>query len=513
MESKYNIYWTDMHSNIHHEKMADLDIWYQHIKKLMDFWPIAYYPYYLRPMDSGWKVEDSLSPDIIKADWEQLRSFTNNVNEEGFPMFMGYEWQGSGLDGDHNVFFKDNDQDAAFPLRYQELLAYYKGKSVIAIPHHLAYQIGNRGKNWDTHDDEFSPFAEIYSSHGSSENDTDSIPMNRHIHMGPRTGQNTLAKGWARGYRFGVIASGDNHSVPGTYEFGTMACLATNNTKEAIWDAMIKRRVYGVSKDRIKLDFNLNEHPMGSEIIADSDSVLTAYIEGSDRLDRVEIIADNRVIEVIPMLSPIRNDKPTDMVRCKFKIEFGWGPDRRIFPDIFCKEWIGSLKIQGNIISIEKCWNNFGQKLENIVNDGFDFTMITYKNEPNDKWMGTAANITEGFIVEIESRINASIHLEVNRNNYDILISDILNSSQIINLSDESFDLINSNYGLTEYYRNDPWWHNSYKIKIGQGARFEEYEMIIDKTIDTNDISNLRLRVWQNNGSVAWSSPIFIRKE
>ena len=39
---KYKKLWTDMHSNIHHEQMEELPLWYSQIKKTMDFglWPI-----------------------------------------------------------------------------------------------------------------------------------------------------------------------------------------------------------------------------------------------------------------------------------------------------------------------------------------------------------------------------------------------------------------------------------------------------------------------------------------
>ena len=40
--------WSDMHSNIHHNQMNQLMDWYRHAKKIMDFWPIAYYPFGIR---------------------------------------------------------------------------------------------------------------------------------------------------------------------------------------------------------------------------------------------------------------------------------------------------------------------------------------------------------------------------------------------------------------------------------------------------------------------------------
>ena len=32
--------WTDLHSNIHHNQMDELDKWVEHAKATLDFWPI-----------------------------------------------------------------------------------------------------------------------------------------------------------------------------------------------------------------------------------------------------------------------------------------------------------------------------------------------------------------------------------------------------------------------------------------------------------------------------------------
>ena len=66
---KYKKLWTDMHSNIHHDQMEALPLWYEQIKKEMDFWPIAYYPFYMRPTSSGLAVEDRYEDELIEKDW------------------------------------------------------------------------------------------------------------------------------------------------------------------------------------------------------------------------------------------------------------------------------------------------------------------------------------------------------------------------------------------------------------------------------------------------------------
>ena len=100
--------WTDLHSNIHHNQMDELDKWTEHAKDVLDFWPIAYYPFQMIKTESGAGLEDLCPEEEIKKDWEIVRRKVKEENANGYPMFMGYEWQGCGFDGDHNVFFLDN---------------------------------------------------------------------------------------------------------------------------------------------------------------------------------------------------------------------------------------------------------------------------------------------------------------------------------------------------------------------------------------------------------------------
>ena len=243
--------------------MDELDKWTEHAKEVLDFWPIAYYPFQMIKTESGAGLEDLCPEEEIKKDWEIVRGKVKEENANGYPMFMGYEWQGCGFDGDHNVFFLDNEQDMKHPMRYQELRDDYKDTEAIGIPHHVAYQLGSRGKNWATHDENFSPFAEIYSSHGCSENDTGGMDMERHLHMGPRTGETCYERGLEAGLHVGCIASGDNHNVPAACDHGTMCVLAENASKAAIWAGMKARHVYGVSRSRMEIDFTADDKMMG----------------------------------------------------------------------------------------------------------------------------------------------------------------------------------------------------------------------------------------------------------
>ncbi|WP_062320118.1 hypothetical protein [Halolactibacillus sp. JCM 19043] len=192
---KKELLWSDFHSNIHPKQINDLENWYDFAKEMLDFWGVAYYPFLHRKSKHGLPLEDTIPLEDMQKDWEYIRQFAEEKSEDDFTFFMGYEWQGNGEDGDHNVYYLNNDQDIHHPMTYKELLNKIPKSQAMAIPHHTGYAVGHRGKNWATHDYEYSPFTEIYSSHGSSESDYDDLPMNVHIHMGPRDSKGTVMQG------------------------------------------------------------------------------------------------------------------------------------------------------------------------------------------------------------------------------------------------------------------------------------------------------------------------------
>ncbi len=503
-------FWSDMHSNIHHNQMDELPMWFEHAKQTIDFWPIAYYPFYMKPTEWGLAVEDKIDDDKYKADWEVLRKFVKEKNAEGYPMFMGYEWQGAGKDGDHNVFFLDNEQPQLHPMRYQELIDAFKGINAIGIPHHVAYQLGSRGKNWCTHNEEFSPVAEIYSSHGSSESDLTPLEMGRHIHMGPRAGGTDYESGLSHGIKVGAIASGDNHIIPAIFEHGTMCALAKENTKECIWDALKKRHTYGVSRSRIGVDFSIDDAIMGDELPHTDSARLKIGVVGTNAIDRIEILRDNILEEMIVHSGSYEREAIPSTVRFKFRLEIGWGPDTRVYKEIYKKLWEGKLHTDGQILSVENCFNTFGQKIISRTQQDFEFNLTTYKSTGTGKWMGASGVTNEGFIFEIEADSNSDITLTLDGKDYVLRVCDIIKNTNVIPLFDEVRALTKETYGEVEHYRDDPWWHNAYKIKFHKGCVSKGYEVSYEKNINPIKGSNYRLRVWQKNGDIAWTSPIFV---
>lgn len=509
--------WCDLHANIHSEQLKDINTWYEFAKEMTDFWPIAYYPFHMRRDSTGIGLEDILEKEKRDADWEYIRKFVMEKSNSNYLLFMGYEWQGAGLDGDHNVFYKNLDEKLYAPLRYSELTDKLPLNEAIAIPHHLAYALGHRGKNWSTHNSLYSPFVEIYSSHGSSESDTTEIHMGRHIHMGPRTSGTDVLSGLKTGNIVGIIASGDNHVVPAMYGHGLMACYANNYTRNGIFDAFLNRRVYGVTGSKTKLYYDLNDNIMGSIIKPSKDNkyYATVDVECGNAIDRIEFIRNGIAEHTYVHNGTWEYKDLKDEIKFKFRVDFGWGPDLKIYPDIKSKHWEGEITTEGKIISVEKIWTNPGQKINYQDDKKCNFSLLTKKTTQTGKWMGVSGVQTEGFIFEIKADIDSIITFKIDNKIFKYIVRDILSGTKLNGFVEEAIQLAKDRFGFDSYYRSDPFWHNAYKFKINQGFPEIAYKKRVSHTFDglkTENQDFFMVKIHQKNGEVAWASPVWVRK-
>lgn len=516
---KYKNYITDLHLNLHPYQINDLEKWYEHCKKVTDFFTIAYYPYQMIELENKYKTEEEIDKKKMLEQWNIITEFLKTKNKkDDFISFIGYEWQGSGVDGDHNIYFKEDYGEISLAPRYQDLVKFYKNQEVIGIPHHLAYSVGNRGKNWETHDEDFSPFVETYSHHGSSERDQTNIKMERHIHMGPRVDGSTVVDGLKKGYHFGLIASGDNHEVPALVKNGRAGVWAQSYTKESIWEALRARRTFGFTDSKISVWSELEGQPMGSIVptIGKNREIKTEII-ANNKIERIELFKNTELEEIKVIKTKIGSELNKEFVRFKFKLECGWGPNVRYFPNIFEKNWQGILKTEGKIISVESVFNSFDN--DYCISDekkDVKFKCLSQKATDDDHWMRDNSMKNEGFIFEIEAPVESELRLRLENEEYVYSVKEILEKSHLIVFEKEAKKLVEELSGLTNFERSDGWYHNAYKIKIYQGFTNEDYEVITKFTVKEPIIGeedSYFIKVIQSDGQVAWGSPIWLNNK
>ena len=296
--------------------------------------------------------------EVTKSRWPEVLAEVAEYDEPGrFVAIPGWEWHSTSL-GDYHVIFPS--VKAAQYVRFDDLRefqAFAKRQGAILIPHHPANRLGHRGANLKWLDPEVSPVVEIFSEWGCAEHDRAPSPYIRHTEGGRWT-RNTLQHFLRQGYRPGVVAGTDDHlGFPGAYREGLAAVWATGLTREAIFDAIRRRRTYAVSGDRIELDFRLNGRPMGEELPCTPRRELAVEVEGWDQVDRVEVLKNNRVIH---------RDFPMDRVPSArswqrpvaVRFEYGWGPWPALDMTRTC-DWDIHIKLEGGVlVDFQPCFGS-----------------------------------------------------------------------------------------------------------------------------------------------------------
>lgn len=513
-------YWSDFHTNMHSRHLNELEEWYGFAKEMLDFWAPVYYPYFVNQTENGFYYEDTLPEKDYRRDFEKLKDFLEHQNDE-FLLYPAFEWQGNGSDGDHNVFYEDFSQNIEMPLTYEELYeAIGRGnQKVMAIPHHTGYQSGHRGKNWTTNREDFSPVMEIYSSHGSSEDSESDIPLNVHIHMGPRGERGTLTWALRQGIKVGIIASGDNHVCPAISGNGFFAVLSESYDRESIFKAIRERHTYGVSRSRIHLDYTINGQIMGSGIQDRGVNLLRVHTVGGAAIDRIELYRNGVFDRCYTHSGTWERSRLKEKIRFKFEVELGWGPDRRSFPDIEEKKWNLEIHTPGIILDVERLWTSPGPKIIQLTEQMLEADIVTRKPMQGHGKLSQKNHLTpniqnQSLIVEMEARLEDVITFVIDGKSLVVPVKTLLNEAVLKAQEEETAELLTGRFGFTEYYREDIWWHNAYKVLIHRASPREGYEMVVEDTIEglEREEDSFFVKVIQKNGDTAWSSPIWVKK-
>ena len=452
----------------------------------------------------GWKAQERLD-----REWALVQETVKAANQPGtFVTFPGYEWQGDGSGGDHNVIHRHEGMPIHHVNTLTELYERLRGQQAIAIPHHTAYRPGRRGRDWSVFDETISPFAEIYSVHGCSETDDEWVPLRRNWHMGPGLYPGTWQAALDRGLHVGAMCSNDNWGeMPGHFDWGIMACLAEELTRERLWEAFLARRVYGVTGDRIVVDFRVNDAAMGSIIKARGKRSIRVNVVGQDAVDRIELLRNERVIATHCHQGAWPLPRPGQSSRFRMRIEAGWGPlpDEVVTPD---HHWHGELAVAGcRILGSTPCWVTPGQTQPDISGDTATFRMVTQQKGIQQRWQN--ANV-----FEFEADPACQMRIRLNGREETGTVAEFAAGSREMWFKDECVKMLQETTGLPagSPERDDIYHHLSRKAKLHRPIPEAGYTASLEYEDDEPIQGEIhyRVRVEQRNGQRAWTSPIWV---
>jgi hypothetical protein len=103
------------------------------------------------------------------------------------------------------------------------------------------------------------------------------------------------------GRKTGFVAGSDTHEGKPA---ARTAVLARELTRPAIFEALRHRRNYAVSDAKIILDFKIDGHVMGEEILIQDKPQIAVDVHGTDRIEEVVIVRDGTVLHSLQPGTP-----------------------------------------------------------------------------------------------------------------------------------------------------------------------------------------------------------------
>ncbi len=427
--------------------------------------------------------------------YEKYRQMIEAANRpERFLTFVSYECH-SMEHGDHVALFRDFDVPLVECTSVPDLKEKLRGYACYVTPHHMGYQTGFRGYNWAAFpdNDPQTPFVEMFSRHGLAESDTGDYD---YLHdMGPRVWEGSILYGLEQGHKFGLMCSTDQHAgYPGSYGDGRIGVYASSLDRNELWDQMGRRHVCGVTGDKIKIDFRINNGVPG-DVIRASRREIYLNVEGQNAIDYVDVIKNGRC--VARMNAPFRAAAPADEVlRVKVKVNFGWNCEEEYV------HWTGRLQLtDGSIDDLQTCFRGaaftspqpgeteFHTRVNRVVERDARSVVLDLYSTKNPNVMTPAM---QGVVLDLTAPRGARLVAEFNGQRYEHTIEELLEGAR------------------AHFLRG--WLSEAIQFERAQPeAAFCVGHRMVD-TEPQRDTDYYYVRVRQRDGQWGWSSPIWVER-
>jgi hypothetical protein len=243
---------------------------------------------------------------ITKEFWSTLQETTRWFNKaERFIVFPGYEWSGNtSMGGDHNIIYRNENEQ------------------IHRSSHALVYDLSDESTDRHTTAVLFETLKEkdvfVYAHVGGRyadlmQDSSSEVPLAVEIHSAWGSFEWLLFDAFKAGRLAGIVANSDDHkgrpgaSVPGRSLFGSYGgytCfLASDLSRDGIFDALLQRRHYATTGSRIYIDLRLrtaegSEVLMGDHVSSSVESaVLKLDVSTTSPIERVEIFNGETIVQ------------------------------------------------------------------------------------------------------------------------------------------------------------------------------------------------------------------------
>ena len=140
---------------------------------------------------------------------------------------------------------------------------------------------------------------------------------------------------------------------------GLTAVLASEPTREAIWDALWHRRVVATTGPRILVRFEIDGHPMGSELnrrehpSLQGRRTIRVDVHGTTDIARIDIIRSNRTVHSVTCSNGPDHHvlwQDTDL------LDTAWLPQAKYCNHPFCFYYVRVVQTDGEAAWASPVW-------------------------------------------------------------------------------------------------------------------------------------------------------------
>ena len=442
---------------------------------------------------------------VVDDRWSEVQEAAKSRNRPGeFTSFLAYEWHSTPW-GHVHVVYGDDDMPLEKTTTLTELLTIMRSRDAILIPHHTAYR---GGVDWELRDAQLSPLVEIFSEHGSSERDIGLHAMLGHS-GGPGDHRFTVQAGLEAGHRVGFTAGTDNHDgYPGGYGLGLTGVFADSNCREDILRALRQRRTVAVTGDRIEIQYFCGTAPLGS-VVEPGHGDLTYTVRGWDFIKTVELLRDG--VPVAVRVPDYQSEIP-EVGRYRLRLEYGWGPMKGY--QVY--DWRGQIEIDAGVIEhVAPCFvsDPFDEARRKRI-DGWSPAQVSWQSHTSrGGWLTTRngtpyCSANDAICLEITGTPETVLRLHLDNKTVTSLVATQPDWTHTPRPG--ALDVEVTLGDLLAGRRGFPMEGSPNSVVFHRAVPEALYSIHGAHTPRPTDAACYYLRVTQENGQMAWASPIWI---
>ena len=458
-DREYAVYWGDLHRHSLVSRCTAGDE-----PSLEDFyryaWDVCEYDF--------WAVTDH-SENSSDYQWWSIQKIADLFHIPGrFVPFYGFEWT-SPDSGHQNVIYGDVARGApifsAFadgsttPAGLWEGLSQYPEFPAITIPHHPGSAMVHN--DWDYHHPDYSRLVEVFQA---CRGNYEGPGCFRQYSDATATGTFVI-DGLMRGHRFGLIASSD-HGFGASY----VGAYAESLHRSSVFEALQARRTFAATTRDVVLDVRLGPAFLGEEITWDGPRELTVHARGYTDLARVDIVRNGELVHsLLPDLG-----LPNGWVEVPLRLEWGGAE--------VLTSWDGELVVAGGELVQTPYWS------PEVV--AAERSRLVWRNSTRS--FGEPYGAQRGGVeCTLTGPPDASVRLRAGDRTGRFRLADLAGLAAPLEL---------------------PGAVGTFRVQPGTGGLSSLGSTSVDLrwTDEFADAAFYYVRVFQIDGEMAWSSPIWV---